>query len=634
MLAFRGLLHELNEVSERFHQLNGGNSAENNAKENIPHKLQDEELNAAIKREKHQLELREKQDAELKILYTNMDGLQKALPENPNRYIVRDGISSRFTEVSQTNYKDKETCFIYVLNDALLVAIWKKNMISGKNRFTVDKVWPIDEIGYIDMKDSPDVLNAFKIIRGQDTTIYRSDTLEEKRLLLQVIQTVTDEILAKKKAEKKLKEVKPIAIQKQVTEFKDLEKKRKKAVQDDLDAVDFRWLVELPDELDVLIAHRDFDQAVGAVTKARKILNAAKGETQRVQILRSTINTRIFNLSKLIALDLASPVATKDQVQGDIDKLLRLGLGDQARDIFLSARSATIRSRLRHLKFNGDLPGYIADFSELTFRLIRNTCDWYSGSFHDTEMASGFMKWLQQEIQSFTKTLRRQVFSSKQEFNVVAECLMSTLDQIQELRDVGLDLTFLIDKTIHEDIKKAIENYSYECNEKIEYGIKSDILESIKPNEEILDGEFMHFDRIPTLSSSCYCFYQVLTTFGSDVGVLISLTLYNTVISSLIKFFEIYFEGLSTTFEQSLRNEGYCCLVTNAIFVGKQILPKLKVQLSERFERIIPEIDDLEERVSVMITKFEKKYIEQTRISIFQHEFPWHKMDYSMVKSQ
>jgi exocyst complex component 8 len=129
MLVFRGLLHELNEVSEKFKQANGSTTSEKDKRLSAG-----EDSETIKKREKQQQELREKQDAELKILYANMDGLQKLLPENPHRYIVRDGISSRFSEVSQTNYKDKESCFIYVLNDALVVASWKKNMISGKNR--------------------------------------------------------------------------------------------------------------------------------------------------------------------------------------------------------------------------------------------------------------------------------------------------------------------------------------------------------------------------------------------------------------------------------------------------------------------------------------------------------------------
>ncbi len=77
---------------------------------------------------------------------------------------------------------------------------------------------------------------------------------------------------------------------------------------------------------------------------------------------------------------------------------------------------------------------YISDFAELTFRLIRNSCDVYSGSFHDSGMASGFMKWLQNEITHFTNTLRHQIFDSKQDFNTIAECILNTLDHLQQVR--------------------------------------------------------------------------------------------------------------------------------------------------------------------------------------------------------
>ena len=36
---------------------------------------------------------------------------------------------------------------------------------------------------------------------------------------------------------------------------------------DNLSATDYRWLLELPHELDVLIAHHDFDSAISNVSK-------------------------------------------------------------------------------------------------------------------------------------------------------------------------------------------------------------------------------------------------------------------------------------------------------------------------------------------------------------------------------
>jgi hypothetical protein len=38
---------------------------------------------------------------------------------------------------------------------------------------------------------------------------------------------------------------------------------------------------------------------------------------------------------------------------------------------------------------DGDVTSYIGNLAEIVFRSIRNTRDWYSGSFADTTMASG-----------------------------------------------------------------------------------------------------------------------------------------------------------------------------------------------------------------------------------------------------
>ena len=295
--------------------------------------------------------------------------------------------------------------------------------------------------------------------------------------------------------------------------------------------------------------------------------------------IKNTLNSRITTLSKLVALNLANPGATREQVQADIGKLLRLGLGHQARDIFLSARSSTIRSRLRGLKYTGDLPEYISGFTELTFKLMKNTCEWYSAAFSEPEMASGFMKWLQKELLLFTETLRRQVFASKQEFTVIAECLLTTLEHVQELRDVGLDITFMMDQIINKDILDAIETYSDECCRNVNYGVINDNLDPLEPNIQIMDGEFLQFDKIPKLSSSCYCLYIILTTFGSDIGILLSLAIYNKVVGALSKFFDGYFNGLEKLLAKNLTNQQHCVLLADSVFAATQLVPKIKLQL-------------------------------------------------------
>jgi hypothetical protein len=359
------------------------------------------------------------------------------VPEIGSRELLLDGTSVRIWEINASTYKQKDLVFIHVLSDAIVVALWKKNMISGKNRMSVDKCFPINEIGFIDMKDSPEMMNAFKILKGTETFMFRAETLQEKRALLNTITKLTGEIVALKKLE--INQAKsPRVTSPYLPSPQKLEKR--KINLDGLSDSDYRWLLELSDDLDVLIAQRDFGQAISHVEKARLIIESCKGETTRLSILRSNIEERVTAISRLVSMDLISPAATKSQIQGDIKRLQRLGLGDQARDIYLTSRSSIIKHRLRQLQFNGDIVSYMIDYSEVFFRLIKNTCEWFQVSFHDPSMASGFMKWIHDEVHKFTVIFRKQTFLMNHGFRVITDCVVTATERCQDLNSIGKGL--------------------------------------------------------------------------------------------------------------------------------------------------------------------------------------------------
>ncbi|KAK5666484.1 hypothetical protein BDV3_006192 [Batrachochytrium dendrobatidis] len=592
---------------------------------------------ALAKQRVREEELIESREAQMKLLYTNIDGLQKILPESKQRYLVRDGSKTHYWEVSTTTFKQKDMVHLYLFNDTLVQVSWKKSIITGKARMFAEIAWGLSEIGFIDMKDSPDVSNAFKIVRHPDASIYRTETLEEKRAILASIKRITDDILVQRRKEKD--QVKNAAISKANTmtallpnsnmdQYKNISDQL--PVKDNLSATDYRWLLELPDELDVLVAHRDFDNSVANLEKARKILSGVDIKTPRVQMLRASVENRIEILAKLVTSDLASPVSTKSQVQENIDRLLRLGLGDQARDIFLTARTKTIRHRTRHLKFDGDVAAYMCDLAEVTFRLIRNTCDWYGGSFRDTTMASGFMKWVTLEIVYFTDILRRQVFNSRQSFSVIADCLSSALDQCQQLRDVGLDLGFLIDQIVFGDIEKAIENHSKSLEELVIQAIECDTYESLEPRIDFFEERGLVFDaEIPRMSESAYQLFTILTDFASDVGALMSMTLYNKIVASLSALFEVYVIYTSAALQKDFSNKQICVVLSNITFVVEQMLPKVKIQLEEQFERVIPELDEDCIRHKASLEKVKTVFVESSCSNLIKNDYNFSKVDYS-----
>lgn len=95
-----------------------------------------------------------------------------------------------------------------------------------------------------------------------------------------------------------------------------------------------------------------------------------------------------------------------------------------------------------------------------------------------------------------------------------------------QLRDVGLDLSFLIDYSFHDDIIKSIENHAKKCEDVIIQSITEDEFEAREPDALFWSSRGIHInDGIPPLvSQSAYDLHGVLIEFASDVAVLMSLT--------------------------------------------------------------------------------------------------------------
>ncbi|CAJ0829785.1 15618_t:CDS:10 [Entrophospora sp. SA101] len=102
--------------------------------------------------------------------------------------------------------------------------------------------------------------------------------------------------------------------------------------------------------------------------------------------------------------------------------------------MFLGARSKNIRIRTKQLKFEGDIPQYINELSLVYFTLIKNTCDWYNAAFRDMRMASGLVKWVNEEFEHYSSMFKRQ------------------------LRTVGFDLKFLLESLLKPDPDETDDN--------------------------------------------------------------------------------------------------------------------------------------------------------------------------------
>jgi hypothetical protein len=67
--------------------------------------------------------------------------------------------------------------------------------------------------------------------------------------------------------------------------------------------------------------------------------------------------------------------------------------------------------------------------------------------------------------------------------------------------------------------------------------------------------------------------------------------LYNTLVSGLGRFFTSYIEGMTSFVEKDLHIEQYMAILSNSTFIVQQIFPITQSQVTERFERVIPELE-------------------------------------------
>ena len=295
--------------------------------------------------------------------------------------------------------------------------------MSKGGRLFAEKFFLLSEIAIIDVKDS-DTTNVFKILKHPDTLILRCDTLEEKRGFLMLIKKTSDDLISSRKKDFSTpKEVEIVtAVSTSVSslapaEYKPLVESKK---IETLDARQIKFLTELPIELDVLIAHREFQEAVRSCENALEIFPEMSADISTHVTMKNAILAKIKVLSDVLCRDLTLKISIK-QTEERISMLLRLGLGDLARDIYLTSRTKVIRARIRQLVFTGDVVTYICDLSETVFRLLRNTTEWYGSVFREQTMASGFMKWIELEIENFGCIVRRLVFEDG--FDGVGTCM-------------------------------------------------------------------------------------------------------------------------------------------------------------------------------------------------------------------
>ena len=388
--------------------------------------------------------------AQISALWENVEGSQKYVPFIPGRHLIAE--TSNFVELNAATYKPEQAVALFLLDDMLLVAIQKKRHYGSRVQLVAERCFSLSEIVVVDLKDGYDLSNAFKIKKGKEVYVYRSERAQDKRALLNAFRRVGEDLANRRKRER-------MQPQKRQTHYRgmllpDGDTDSNLALlaspggsEPVADSALVPWLRDMLDDMAVCIAVREWDKAVGLVEEAKKRVAPAMNDPQvhaHLEMLAGYTHTLVHAIST----ELASPTQRRLGVVRNVGLLLRLDKGREARRIFLEARSELLRRRTGQIKYEGDVSLYISELAVLYFTLIKNTGDWYMSAFPDYKMASGFVQWAADQIRAYAQLFRRQVYGVDKDPQVVQETIQITMNCVELLSGIGLNMSFLMDELL------------------------------------------------------------------------------------------------------------------------------------------------------------------------------------------
>jgi hypothetical protein len=456
---------------------------------------------------------------DLQAVLDKIDGVSGIL-EPRNRLLLMHG---ELSELDQNEYKpisSQGAVFAVLLNDCLVLATaFPAVSRFAHKKYKFNAFHELDHIAVINVKDAS-VKNAFKILMSSATKVFMSESVEAKTRWLEAFE------LAKKQRRSSLSLQRrdsimflsgstmdtsmtgtlpssgktpispidrPFSSVLNVYEDSELEDVNEQDAEMLPD-----WLVDLPEDLDVCIAQRNFEEAVGLVHKVNDHFSLYPKccDSSMQTDLRLRINNKINDLVDCIANELQispdrSLQSGPKSARRAVALLNRLGKSSLATRLFLAQRTALLRFCQRQQKIDGATLPYIKRMSTVFFNNLTETCKEFQrafelnvGSTHSAVEPStslvtanngtsgtsssaslapalaSLVSWCRQQLLAFVGSFTKHVFTPQVPPSIAAECFYLVRSQCKRLRQsAGLDLLFLLDRELRQGIEKIVNDY-------------------------------------------------------------------------------------------------------------------------------------------------------------------------------
>ncbi|GLH13582.1 Exocyst complex component 8 [Gryllus bimaculatus] len=429
----------------------------------IPSTVESEEAVDAnqVDEEKEEEERRRK----LAAVLEKVEGAM-AILEVPGRVLLHEGT---LMELDPMDNKPIHQIQAYLLNDVLMLATWIQNS-RGPVRYKFQTTYELGSLAVVNVRDLGGLGDSlFKLLAFPDTRVFRCSSAKLKREWLDKCDHAKKSRLAQEQQKRDntatadrspSKLAKSESLDSPSNPFED---HNDGPAEPELP----EWLVEMPEDLDVCIAQRHFEDAYNLIERARDFVdkNCPNHMSDPViEEIRRKLDARVKSLIEVLMKELE--VSPDKSLQGGLRAARRavrllnqLGRSTQACDLFLKLCTSILKVQLKRVKREGATVLYVRQLGGIFFSNLTDMAREFLRAFPNSpSCASAFVGWAGSELTHLTSHLIKQVFMPQSSISTLAECVTCVRDQCDQLCELGIDLRYQLDGQLRTPLIRALRD--------------------------------------------------------------------------------------------------------------------------------------------------------------------------------
>ena len=542
----------------------------------------------------------------------------------PGRYIIYVSNLREF-DSSHQKMEPLETVRAFLLNDSLLLATLIKVKRKGPIKYHFQALYELDNLAVVNMKDTEKLKHLFQIRMFPESHTFQAENENMKCLWMKHLESTKQKLVHERQTFKQIVDTSSGSGSKLGSRRA---KETGKLTRQMTEVGAPQWVKDAPENLDVCIAQREFEQAVNMIDQVKSFLKDSSDQL----VLRNTrarVNHRINLLGEVLMKELQSSPSGSlrggpNTARKTITLLLRLGRASKACELFLANHSRINDHELRHIKLEGATTIYIGNVSSAFFTSLLNAASEFSEAFKNNQSSfSSFVTWSIRELDMFLKQYCIEgIFppvKSNLNFQMVADCVETIRTQCSSLLKSGLDLDFKVMNFLHPHLQTALKHAQELLEEKISVIGDTDTWDPMdcRQNQAQVAEVIVQLDNIGVPSPSNIVTNGIIdlskTTFSSCKLILGYVDCYFKIhtpellegfASCLCELFRHIIGIISKAMSDTTLLPKSDFLVKNAELLIYSVLPALALKIEDKVKRTIPEMlklhDELKEHMELM----------------------------------